>query len=186
MARSCARSSATKLTRQITRELYASRRDVRKAAPWAEQLASAQPTTEAPESFATRQPLREEDGDAVDSDDETDVFPPKPEPQSSRSPTAVIRVDDAAYTTVRAVLLWLATGHIAFAPLTSKVGKAERVAYIRRYADEHPDLPLPASPRAVYRLAQLLCFEDLSVRSCFVDDADRSGPRLDGLPRAAR
>ena len=136
---------------------------------WAEQLAHAHPTSETARFDSTRPPTREEDGEVEDSDDECDAMPAKPA-SVSRAPMATIRVEDAAFTTCRAVLLWLATGAIAFAPLLSKVGKIERDAYIRRYAELNPDLPLPASPRSVYILAERLGFAELSVRARFCDE----------------
>lgn len=68
---------------------------------------------------------------------------------------------------MNAVLLYLATGHIEFAPLSSLLltrnqedGPA-RQTLLDEHVSEHPTLPPPVSPKSVYRLAHLLHREEL-------------------------
>lgn len=78
-----------------------------------------------------------------------------------------IDVRETAYSTMSAVLLYLMTGHIEFAPLNSLLvardqdeGGARRTL-LDKHASEHPTLPPPVSPKSVYRLAHLLQREEL-------------------------
>lgn len=78
-----------------------------------------------------------------------------------------IDVRETAYSTMNAVLLYLATGHIDFAPLNSLLltrdqddGPA-RQTLLDEHVSGHPTLPPPVSPKSVYRLAHLLQCEEL-------------------------
>ncbi|ORY48425.1 hypothetical protein BCR35DRAFT_310872 [Leucosporidium creatinivorum] len=76
-------------------------------------------------------------------------------------------VTETAYTTYRAVVVYLATGHISFAPLTSTLRAAGASSgdggTPRNLAStvQDPSSLLPASPKSVYRLAHLLSLVDL-------------------------
>ena len=76
-------------------------------------------------------------------------------------------VRETAYSTMCAVLLYLQTGHINFAPLRSSHALPpdevvlERKAALVDALEEHPTLPPPVSPKSVYRLAHLLEREEL-------------------------
>ena len=68
---------------------------------------------------------------------------------------------------MNAVLVYLMTGHIDFAPLNSLLetrshdGTSSRRTFLDRYISIHPTLPPPVSPKSVYRLAHLLQREEL-------------------------
>ncbi|TKA52490.1 hypothetical protein B0A53_04866 [Rhodotorula sp. CCFEE 5036] len=110
-----------------------------------------------------------------DSDDETDDF--LVERDWSGRKTAKhdstdleyqqIDVRETAYSTMNAVLVYLMTGHIDFAPLNSLLetrshdGTSSRRTFLDRYISIHPTLPPPVSPKSVYRLAHLLQREEL-------------------------
>lgn len=69
-------------------------------------------------------------------------------------------VKEASASTYRAVLLYLKTGYITFAPLASN-RLEPRNAASKDCAMLHPDLLPPVSPKSVYRLAHLLQLDDL-------------------------
>ncbi|GAA5918069.1 hypothetical protein JCM6882_006227, partial [Rhodosporidiobolus microsporus] len=123
------------------------------------------------------------DGDNEDSDVETDdnhltfsssSIAKDPEPDVLASFTE-IQIKDFSYTTYRAVLTYLSTGHITFCPLASSFSPTfpgaskTRLEYL--YASEDADadesafdtgaLPLPVSPKSVYALASTLSLPDL-------------------------
>ncbi|EGU12060.1 hypothetical protein RTG_01944 [Rhodotorula toruloides ATCC 204091] len=118
--------------------------------------------------------------DAQDSDDETDelyfkqhsVAQQKPDEMSS--PYKEIKITKTAFTTYRAVLAYLRTGHIAFAPMSSTFSQdADADAPTRRTRLEaaissDPSLPYPISPQSAYRLAHLLELDDLQ-RICLAE-----------------
>ena len=115
-----------------------------------------------------------------DSDEETDEgHYVKPKPEEGRKKEAdnlqafsyrTIRVVDTAYSTYLAVLLWITTRHISFAPLRSTffapVGplfSSNRAAVIVKLKlGQTSGLPIPVSPKSVYRLAHLLELSGLS------------------------
>ncbi|TNY21051.1 hypothetical protein DMC30DRAFT_224128 [Rhodotorula diobovata] len=75
-------------------------------------------------------------------------------------------VTQAAYSTYRAVLLWMQTGFIAFAPLSSSFDSApeplkRRTETLEAMHKEDPRLPYPVSPKSVYRLAHVLELQEL-------------------------
>ncbi|BGP49012.1 hypothetical protein JCM10450v2_004891 [Rhodotorula kratochvilovae] len=115
--------------------------------------------------------------DYEDSDDETDalmsrtraprVYGPKDGPDF---PCRQINIVDTAYTTYRAILLYLQTHHIAFAPLSSVCAPLDPSAPMTRLerlsssADLDPSVPFPVSPKSAYRLAHLLELNNLEER----------------------
>ncbi|GAA5848218.1 hypothetical protein JCM9279_000982 [Rhodotorula babjevae] len=116
------------------------------------------------------------DKDFADSDDETDealelsLFDPVGEPDISYRQ---ITVKCAAHTTYRAVLRYFETGYIRFAPLSSScrpaianaaLTRAECVVSMRQ---AEPALPVPASSKSTYSLAQLLECKPLQ-QTCLV------------------
>ncbi|GAA5987734.1 hypothetical protein JCM10908_007189 [Rhodotorula pacifica] len=128
--------------------------------------------------------------DWQDSDDEVDDFV-----RSVRKPTThdlategldfeyrQITVTETAYSTYRAVLLYLLSGHIQFLQLRSstapRASSAEetRQEILEEHEKQHPALPLPVSPKSVYRLAHILQLPDLqkialkSLASCLTVD----------------
>lgn len=76
-----------------------------------------------------------------------------------------IKIISSCYATMRSALVFLQTGYIQFAPLSSKVttddsqsstSTPSRAQYLADFASSHPSLPLPVSPKSMYRLAHLL------------------------------
>lgn len=96
-------------------------------------------------------------------DDETDTLlvasssPPKLDASSDADDLSYrqIRITKTAYSTFLAVILFLQTGHIRFAPLSSSLS-TPRNDYLNPLLEKSPALPLPVSPKSVYRLADLL------------------------------
>ncbi|BGP40684.1 hypothetical protein JCM10449v2_004646 [Rhodotorula kratochvilovae] len=86
---------------------------------------------------------RTDQQDLEDSDDEADKF--------ARTPAST------------AFLAWACTGHVSFSPVTSSyadddgttAATGKRAYLVSRLADD-PSLPLPASPKSLYRLADFL------------------------------
>ncbi|GAA5963152.1 hypothetical protein JCM8115_001037 [Rhodotorula mucilaginosa] len=113
--------------------------------------------------------------DWQDSNDETDDFLVERDwsgcKTASRDLTDLecqqIDVRETAYSTMSAVLLYLMTGHIDFAPLKSLLetrsqgAPGARRALLDKHMAKHPTLPPPVSPKSVYRLAHLLQREEL-------------------------
>ncbi|BGP12366.1 hypothetical protein JCM10213_002030 [Rhodosporidiobolus nylandii] len=119
----------------------------------------------------------QDEKDFEDSDDETDefLFSKKP-PSLSQSSEAddisfrQITITQAAFSTYHAVLVYLQTGFIHFAPLSSSFplsnpAFATRRDYLASKHNEDPSLHLPVSPTSTYRLAHLLQLEDLQKRA---------------------
>lgn len=108
-----------------------------------------------------------------DSDDEIVQIhnfkrdPSLPQPGSYHPLT----VNSMAFTTLRAVLGWIYSSHIEFAPMLSSFSpdkyvsrdeaRAERNDKLRQFIAEHPGLPLPSSPKSIYRAAHLLHLPEL-------------------------
>ncbi|BGP40861.1 hypothetical protein JCM10449v2_004826 [Rhodotorula kratochvilovae] len=123
----------------------------------------------APRRTRSRSPA---DKDFVDSDDETGELTfrlKRPELHDPREgaefPYKQVTVTQAAYSTYRAVLLWMQTFYIRFSPPSSSFLPANikntRANALRDAHDEDPSLPLPVSPKSVFRLAHYLELEPL-------------------------
>lgn len=108
--------------------------------------------------------VRQRDFD--DSDDETDEIAEgsaviaAATPTSAAAPHSTVRVSQTARATYAALLLWLATRIIDFAPLRSS-GGSSRKEHIKEALQMRPTRPAPVSPKSVYRLAHLLDLEPL-------------------------
>ncbi|GAA6043265.1 hypothetical protein JCM8097_008494 [Rhodosporidiobolus ruineniae] len=104
-----------------------------------------------------------------DSDDETDEFlfssrPPTLEQPSEADdvPYRQITITQTAYSTYHAILVYLHTGFIHFAPLRSSTAEPDsRLSVLSAAYEEHPSLPLPISSKSAYRLAHLLQLPEL-------------------------
>ncbi|GAA6005675.1 uncharacterized protein JCM10292_006734 [Rhodotorula paludigena] len=78
-----------------------------------------------------------------------------------------VKMTQAAYSTVRAVLVWMQTAFIRFAPLSSSClplnsnAKKTRSDHVLDALRKDPKLPLLCSPKSVFRLAHLLDLDDL-------------------------
>lgn len=114
---------------------------------------------------STEADSREAKRDFDDSDDETDdcIVERRGRVDSAVNhnlPSRLVNVDSAAFTTYHAVLCWINTGYIVFAPLRSSF-RLQPEPSVPRQAEldrlrVHPSHPLPASPKSVYRLAHYL------------------------------
>ena len=129
--------------------------------------------------------------DWEDSDDETDAFLVERDWMScttTKQDTAEIdyqqiEVRETAYSTMCAVLLYLQTGHIKFAPIRSSYALSHDEVVTKRSAlrtkslKKHPTLPPPVSPKSVYRLAHLLERDELEKMALdsFASDLTISG-----------
>lgn len=74
------------------------------------------------------------------------------------------------YSTFKALLVYLDSGFIEFSPLTSAFPLTSppfptRKAYLEKQLVDHPKLPLPVSPKSMYRLASLLDVSPLKTLS---------------------
>uniref|UniRef100_A0A0K3CFU0 BY PROTMAP: gi/342320101/gb/EGU12044.1/ Proteophosphoglycan ppg4 [Rhodotorula glutinis ATCC 204091] n=1 Tax=Rhodotorula toruloides TaxID=5286 RepID=A0A0K3CFU0_RHOTO len=108
-----------------------------------------------------------------DSDEEADelYFEAHPPSQHERDelqqPYKEIKITKTAFTTYRAVLAYLRTGFIAFAPLSSTfpadadAAKPTRASRIEAAVSSDPSLPYPVSPKSTFRLAHLLELDEL-------------------------
>ncbi|BGP00304.1 hypothetical protein NBRC10513v2_004529 [Rhodotorula toruloides] len=106
--------------------------------------------------------------DSDDSDDETDELyfkahsPSQHERDELQRSYKEIKITKTAFTTYRAVLAYLRTGHIAFAPLSSTfsadadAAAPTRASRIKAAVSSDPSLPYPVSPKSTFRLAHLL------------------------------
>jgi hypothetical protein len=129
---------------------------------------SSPPSVEAPPPITTEQ-------DYEDSDEETDSFlfskhPPEVH-SSSETDELTFRqvvVNHTAFSTYRAILLFLQSGHISFIPLSSSFPDPQaRIDFLSAAHDKNPDLPLPVSAKSVYRLADFLGLDELRQRSLY-------------------
>jgi hypothetical protein len=122
--------------------------------------------------------------DWQDSDDETDAFLVERDWMNcttTKQDTAEfdyqeIKVHETAYSTMCAVLLYLQSGLIKFAPLRSSSSSAadalspdellkKRHAALTKSLEAQPTLPPAVSPKSVYRLAHLLERNDLQQKA---------------------
>lgn len=109
--------------------------------------------------------------DWCDSDDETDELTREAEAEVENSSSAnedlemeycEVQTRQTAYSTFRAVLLYMQTGYIDFAPLSSSTAPRNSFATttrkdaLARDKVKSPRLPYAVSPKSVYRLAHLL------------------------------
>ncbi|GAA5991336.1 hypothetical protein JCM11641_004803 [Rhodosporidiobolus odoratus] len=115
--------------------------------------------------------------DLEDSDDETDAFlfsrsPPQLDQSSEADDVSFcqITITQTAFCTYEAILMYIQTGFIQFAPpsssfpLISKFWKS-RDDFFTYKVEHDPSLPLPVSPKSTYRLAHLLQLEDLQQKA---------------------
>lgn len=110
--------------------------------------------------------------DFDDSDDETDTFlaahPLKSETSSSDTEDLSYRridITQHSYSTYHALLVYLQSGFISFTPLTPSFPSSQaRLDFLSTLRDTSPLLPLPCSPKSMYRLAHLLGLDDLQKR----------------------
>ncbi|BGP12401.1 hypothetical protein JCM10213_001994 [Rhodosporidiobolus nylandii] len=167
--------------RNASAELWASGALLAAASPFFEDLLASGFTESAPrkrkrarknsvpEVESTPLPSEEDEKDFEDSDDETDAFlffdnPPKLDdsPETEDLPYKEVKITHTAFSTYSAVLTYLDTGHITFAPLSSSFASSEdRAAYLTEHLKEYPTLPLPISAKSAARLASFLSLDVL-------------------------
>ncbi|GAA5858252.1 hypothetical protein JCM8547_004620 [Rhodosporidiobolus lusitaniae] len=102
--------------------------------------------------------------DSEDSDDDTDEFilsirPSRSEELSVDLPAKPLVITQSAYSTYSALLVYLQSDFIEFCPLTSSFPSSShptRSTFITTKHTTEPSLPLPVSPKSMYRLADLL------------------------------
>lgn len=83
--------------------------------------------------------------------------------QTPNSSHPTIQIYDTSYITYHAVLCWIYTTYIDFAPLlstfdttSSDKARAGRDLHLAKFISTNPKLPTPASPKSIYRLAHYL------------------------------
>ncbi|BGP40939.1 hypothetical protein JCM10450v2_004943 [Rhodotorula kratochvilovae] len=138
-------------------------------------VGSKRPRLEAAE-VSSAHPAPAADAAAVgfdDSDDETDELLFRRTPpilhdlETLPIPHREIAITTTAYSTFSAVLVYLQTGYIRFAPLTSSCRPAlpsaevTRLESIERTVNVFPPHPFPVSPKSAFRLANLLELDPL-------------------------
>ncbi|GAA5888903.1 hypothetical protein JCM6882_002896 [Rhodosporidiobolus microsporus] len=128
--------------------------------------------------------------DFADSDEETDEFffkdvaqKEQDEPSDDLSHRQVT-VTQTAFSTYRALLVYLQTGFIDFMPPSSSLTSSQtdetpRSDLLRTKHAAEPVLPLPVSPKSAYRLAHLLQLPDLE-KLCL--DSFKAALTLEGAP----
>ncbi|GAA5886144.1 hypothetical protein JCM6882_004279 [Rhodosporidiobolus microsporus] len=162
-------------------ELWVSSNVLSKAVPYFKDLLSSDFAEAAPRrSKRARQsgvellPLPPHtDKDFDDSDDETDDFlysnrPPKLDDSIEASELSFreIAITQTAFSTYHALLVYLETGYVHFAPLRSACkpsnasGFSTRRDFLTEKLEDAPSLPLPVSPKSLFRLADLLRLSD--------------------------
>lgn len=124
-----------------------------------------------------------------DSDDDEALAPPVP-PSDSPShactyPHHRVEIKQDSFLTYQALLCYINTGHISWAPLTSSFVEvvylderprpARRAEAVLNLAQYHPSLPALVSPKSVYRLAHRL---EMPALQKLALDAIRSGLSL--------
>jgi len=137
-------------------------------------------------------PVRQTDPE--DSDEETDRFHFPDRGVSWEAPIErhkVIPVTSASYTTYAAVIFWLYTGRIRFAPLaTENLIREEsevndRLGSVKAALQDRPSFPAPSSAKSVYRLAHMLDLPDLQ-QIAGEDFVARLSPRIAPLEYFSR
>ncbi|GAA5895973.1 hypothetical protein JCM6882_005576 [Rhodosporidiobolus microsporus] len=111
--------------------------------------------------------------DFEDSDDETDAFlltnkPPKLSESIEGSEVSFreVTITQTAFSTYHALLVYLETGFVHFAPLRSAskpsnpAASSTRPDFLSQKLKDKPSLPLPVSPKSLFRLADLLRLPD--------------------------
>ncbi|BGP40696.1 hypothetical protein JCM10449v2_004658 [Rhodotorula kratochvilovae] len=132
-------------------------------------ISSKRRRADAPAKAKKATPAAEKEFD--DSDDEADALVAPTLASNSTDVQHAYRevvVTQTAFTTYRAALLYLTTGYLLFAPLASSLlphnpaARSTRSEHLSRALAANPPLPLPASPKSVYRLSHLLSLPSLS------------------------
>ncbi|GAA6011349.1 hypothetical protein JCM11491_002753 [Sporobolomyces phaffii] len=172
------------------RRLWADEDALRKASPYSETMLSsdfAEGAASSSSSPSSPPPEPLPDYTFADSDVESDDDEVKPDDDGSQlkdnfttgsdsaSPCKTIRVVDTPYSTYLAVLLWISSRFIAFAPLSSTFAPdedpfdpasaartARATAVVELTKKAKAGLPRPVSPKSVYRLAHLLEMPELA------------------------
>ncbi|GAA6031928.1 hypothetical protein JCM8097_003343 [Rhodosporidiobolus ruineniae] len=167
------------------RRLWANEAVLRQAPPYFQELFSSDCAESKPRappadfgSTVDLDPYTYDDSDAETDDileEKNPAYREKNGDEDDKTPCKVIDVTDTAYSTYFAVLVWITTGSIAFAPLRSASSSSSsclltpdssptssrRKAIDTHLASHNPLLPPPVSPKSAYRLAHLLSLPSL-------------------------
>ncbi|GAA5886163.1 hypothetical protein JCM6882_004284 [Rhodosporidiobolus microsporus] len=162
-------------------ELWVSGSVVSKAVPYFKDLLSSDFSEATPrrakrarQSGAAPLPLPPHtDRDFDDSDDETDAFlfstkPPQLDKSAETSDLSFreISITQTAFSTYHALLVYVETGFVHFAPLRSASSPSDpsasfsRKDFISQKLNDKLLLPVPVSPKSLFRLADLLRLPD--------------------------
>lgn len=137
---------------------------------FAESIPTTNPRKTFTPSIASSSSFDDSDDDASDSEPDGDASTKSNGTNPPLNPTLpshfhhIAVSSNTSYTTYRAVLCWILTSHIAFAPLTSSFPLSvspTRRAYLTSYAASSPSLPLPTSSKSAFRLADFLDLDPL-------------------------
>ncbi|GAA5974116.1 hypothetical protein JCM11641_003445 [Rhodosporidiobolus odoratus] len=159
---------------RTNQQLWANETVISSASPYLKAILSSSfaegsPSPATPLQLTEVPPYTFEESD--DETDEAEMKKQKPEESGkSVTPFQFIPVTDTSYSTYLAVLVWLDSHHIAFAPLLSsfrtsgksrvEASSARSTAVSKLLKDTHL-LPSASSPKSIYRLAHLLELKDL-------------------------
>ncbi|GAA5928431.1 hypothetical protein JCM10213_005734 [Rhodosporidiobolus nylandii] len=126
-----------------------------------------------PRATTSAEAITEDSDDKGDSRLPSMPLPDFPPPPFSSTPFKTITIDESCYTTYLAVLCFMQLGRITFAPLLSSFRPASNEPPATSHADQRFEalskvvadapslLPLPVSPKSVYRLADILDLPNL-------------------------
>ncbi|GAA6010182.1 hypothetical protein JCM10207_005655 [Rhodosporidiobolus poonsookiae] len=162
--------------------LYTSRGLLSRSSPYFADMFSSDFSEAKPSRPAKRPRPAADEEDMDDSDDETDDHYAAKASSSSTDDVPVgyhiVSVAEACYSTYNALLTFLATGFLQFAPLRSTVlplnpnAADARQDALLKMGEGRADLPMPPSPKSIYRLADRLQLDEL--RSIALDQIKSS------------
>ncbi|GAA6030019.1 hypothetical protein JCM8097_009217 [Rhodosporidiobolus ruineniae] len=157
------------------KHLWVSESFSKDSSPYFKQLFSSPGFAESSKAHSASSSTRTFDPYAFDeSDEETDKLEVKPKKDFMEvdAPFKTVTITETAYSTYFAVLVWLQSRYIAWAPLyssfrldgepRSSVSPMRISAVTERVLGSDDSLPPPVSPRSVYRLAHLLELDELA------------------------
>ncbi len=126
------------------------------------------PSSSSASAYARGDPLDDNDSD-TEADDiyhrrkATDGELPCAVAAHSTAPFRKVAVTHAKYSTYVALLSWLQTGRIIFAPLSSSIpSPAAKAALLQHSLATSPFAPLPVSPKSMFKLANYLDIPSLA------------------------
>ncbi|KAJ3486730.1 hypothetical protein NLI96_g4038 [Meripilus lineatus] len=127
---------------------------------------------ESPEESLVTVVVNPNDEMASENSDENPTMVQFPVPRRTKH---TVVVSDVAANTWQALVFYILTGVIHFAPLRSQ-GLEYRMQEITQYAHDHPGLPPLCSPKSMYRLADKVGLVDL--KNLAMKDLEEKLPRI--------